>query len=135
MKQVPSPKSKLLLYCARPRKAMRLSAPSVASTASPNTFAQWHPSGVRNMAALMLLSSNASVNWRRRAVTMSNSTYEHVLEEMLHLTPEERLRLRNALTKLEHIEGSPSSAAFVEFLRTAEPIRPEALDAMEWAID
>ena len=62
--------------------------------------------------------------------TLASATYEQLLREVEQLTDEERARLKEVL----NAPARPSGAAFVAFLETAEPIRPEALDAMEAAI-
>ena len=61
---------------------------------------------------------------------MASATYEQILREVEQLSDEERACLKEAL----NTPVRPSGADFVAFLETAEPIRPEALDAMEAAI-
>ena len=63
---------------------------------------------------------------------MATSTYEQVLHEAQQLTPEEQLRLREALAA----ETSPSSTSpLVAFLRSVGPLDPEVADEMERVID
>ncbi len=62
---------------------------------------------------------------------MSNATYEDVLEAARHLTPDEQRELRKELAQI----SNGTTDAFLRFLETAEPIRPEALAAMERAIE
>jgi hypothetical protein len=78
---------------------------------------------------------------REKDTAMASETYENILREVEQLTPEERLRLRDALTPSDHTVISTTIppllpiGAFAAALQMSEPIRPEVLDAMERAIE
>lgn len=66
---------------------------------------------------------------------MTIPTYEAVLEQVRHLTAEEQERLREDIARLHTGDAAhvPQSS-LVAALEALEPIRTEALDAMEQAI-
>jgi hypothetical protein len=61
--------------------------------------------------------------------SMSTSTCEAILEGLRLLTPEERSRMQ-----LEIARPTGGTADFLAFLRTAEPLPAETLDALERAV-
>jgi hypothetical protein len=69
---------------------------------------------------------------------MTNASYDEVIEAVRRLTAEEQQRLRDELATPKADQLRPdnrSTSSLVAFLQTMEPIRPEALDAMECAIE
>src|SRR3954447_17169764 len=94
----------------------------------------------------LLDSGRAIVTREHRREMQQMSSYDHVLEEILKLTPEERRRLRDdiavplaTLPVRFHPPTNPTLpdgiSPFVTFLENADPIRPEALDVMERVIN
>lgn len=63
---------------------------------------------------------------------MAISTFERLLEEASHLTPEERRRLASALSE---VDGKPTGATLVERLGALEPLDAAAWDEMERVIE
>ena len=69
---------------------------------------------------------------------MTNARYDEVIEAARRLTAEEQQRLRDELAppKADHLPpDNGSTSSLVAFLQAMEPIRPDALDAMERAIE
>jgi hypothetical protein len=86
------------------------------------------------------------MNSQNEEYEMNSTTYDRVLEEIQHLTPEERHQLLNEITPSlatsrprlhPPVNPTPPNgiSPFIAFLHTAEPIRPEALDVMERVIN
>ena len=66
---------------------------------------------------------------------MTIPTYEAVLEQVRHLTPEEQERLREDIARLRAGDAAQvPQSSLVAALDALDPIRAEALDAMERAI-
>ncbi len=67
---------------------------------------------------------------------MTTTTYDAVLAQVRQLTPEERERLHEELRSIRAADARRAPISpLVAALEALEPIRPEALDAMERAIE
>ena len=78
------------------------------------------------------------VGWIVKEAVMTNARYDEVIEAARRLTAEEQQRLRDELAppKEDHLRpDNGSTSSLVAFLQAMEPIRSEALDAMERAIE
>lgn len=64
---------------------------------------------------------------------MTSATFENIIREIEHLTPEERHQLR---VKLDTFDTSRASEiSYVDFLHTVGPLDSDVADEMERAIE
>jgi hypothetical protein len=64
---------------------------------------------------------------------MTSATFENIIREIEHLTPEERHQLRVKLDTFDMSRASEMS--YVDFLQTVGPLDPDVADEMERAIE